>query len=346
MLPWILRLCCCISDSWKLKSNIEERIHNLSAVRNNGFVWIDVQKPSRQDINLIANEFGFHELNIDDSLSKNQLPKIDRYPDHIFMVLHFPVLQKDGGNKNTIARPSQVSFFAGDHYLVTVHQGDLRPLGEMFELCSSDEKQREEIMGRSSGYLMHSIIDAMVDNLLHMLIKTIGNLDDIEDLVFDERVSAAKQISLVRREITSLRRVVLPMKRTLLDFITRDMARLSEEDLTLYYADIREHLEQVLESLDEAKETIDIYKDTDYMLSTEKSNKILGLLTIAFTFTIPAAVLGTFFGMNVITPGSISEPWGFLGPYTTLIIILICSLVPPFFMHLYFKKQGWIVHSY
>jgi len=332
----------------KIRSDIEERIH-MPAVLNNGFVWIDVRKPSRHDINEIAKEFHFHELNIEDSLSKNQLPKIDRYANYLFMVLHFPILQKEKEAKiqeSDIPRPSQLSFFAGNHYLVTVHQDELKPLTEMIELCKSDEKQRNEIMGKSSGYLIHSIIDALADDLLHTVRKVIGNLDDIEDLVFDEKISAAKQISLVRREITALRRVIMPMKRTLLEFISRDMARLSEEDLTLYFADVRERLDKVLESLDEAKETIEIYKDTDYMLSTEKSNKILGVLTIIFTLTIPATVLGTFYGMNVKMPGSISEPWTFLGSYTTIIVILLASLLSAIFMQLYFRKQGWIGHSY
>jgi magnesium transporter len=85
------------------------------------------------------------------------------------------------------------------------------------------------------------------------------------------------------------------MKRTLLDFISRDMARLSEEDPNLYYVDIKDHLEKVLESLNEAKETIEIYKDADYMLSTEKSNKRLGILTIVFTYTDGLATLTSIF---------------------------------------------------
>ena len=319
----------------------EKKIH-LPAVYNNGFVWIDLQKPSRSDIETVAKEFGFHELNIDDSLSKNQLSKIDRYHDHIFMVLHFAKVEEE----SNLPTPRQVSIFAGKQFLVTVHEGEIKPLVELFELCKRDKKQAEDIMGKSSGYLIHSIIDVMVDDMLHIMRKIIGNLDDLEDLVFDERVSEAKQISIVRREITKLRRIASPIKRTLNEFVTRDMQRLSEEDLTSYFGDAMDHLDKVIESLEEAKETIDIYKDTDFMLSTEKSNKILGILTIIFTLTIPATVLGTFFGMNVRMPGSISEPLTFLGPYTTFIIIIIGSVFPALFMHLYFRRQGWIGSSY
>jgi magnesium transporter len=110
------------------------------------------------------------------------------------MVLHFPIVQKERENYD-VPRPSQLSFFASDHYLVIIHQDELAPLAEIFELCRTNYKKRDEITAKSSGYLIHSIIDVVVDDLLHILRKTIGNLDDIEDLVFDEQISAAKQIS-------------------------------------------------------------------------------------------------------------------------------------------------------
>ena len=43
--------------------------------------------------------------------------------------------------------------------------------------------------------------------------KLKGNLDDIEDVVFDDNLSAPKEIALLRREITTLRRIVIPLKR-------------------------------------------------------------------------------------------------------------------------------------
>ncbi|MGG7378570.1 CorA family divalent cation transporter, partial [Escherichia coli] len=70
--------------------------------------------------------------------------------------------------------------------------------------------------------MLHSIIDVLVDDLLHMLMKVVGNLDDIEDAVFDDKITVVKEISFLRREITTLRRVVAPLKRTVLE-MTRDI---------------------------------------------------------------------------------------------------------------------------
>ena len=217
----------------------------------------------------------------------------------------------------------ELPIFAGYDYLVTVQQGGLQPLTEAFELCKIDSKYRESFMGNSAGYLMHSIIDLLVYDLLHILMKIQGNLDDIEDVVFDEQSAVAKEISLLRREITTLRRLVFPMKRTILE-LSKEIQRLSEEDLTPYFDDVRDHIDKVIEVLDESKETIEIFKDTDFMLSTEKSNKILAILTILFTLSIPASIVAAFYGMNVNLPGGIEtgQPT-FSGEYTSFIILIL-----------------------
>ena len=79
------------------------------------------------------------------------------------------------------------------------------------------------------------------------------------------------------------------------------------------------------------------------MLSTEKSNKILSTLTILFTLSIPATVIGAYYGMNVNLPGGIltGSPV-FLGPYTSFIILLLIAIIPSLVMVWYFKRLGWV----
>src|ERR671938_1422406 len=312
---------------------------NFETITNNGLTWIDIQNPTHSKIDILGRKYFFHELNLEDCLSKRQIPKMDKYPDHIFAVLHFPSIDKE---KSTTLRFSQLSIFAGMNYLVTIHQGDLKPLEEMFELCKHSEKYRAAQMGKSSGYLLHSIIDILVDDLLHILMKVIGNLDDIEDAVFDDKITVVKEISFLRREITTLRRVVAPLKRTVLE-MTRDIQKFSDEDLTQYFDDVKDQIDKVLEVLEASKETIEIYKDTDFMLNTERTNKILTVLTILFTLSIPVTVLGTFYGMNVNLPGgNETGNWNFFGTYTTMIVVLTISIAMALLMLWYFRRLGWI----
>ena len=317
-------------------------VNGLETITNQDLLWVYLERPTREKMDIVSKKFPIHELNIEDCLSKNQLPKIDRYDDHIFVILQFPNSLKERGAPSF----TQLSLFIGKDYLISITQGDLHPLTELFRNCKSrDQKIRNNFMGGSPGYLLHSILDALVDNLLHILMKIIGNLDDIEDEVFDDKVANAKEISILRREITTLRRIVLPLKRIMLEITSRDVKRFStnmeEEDLMNYFDDINDHISKVLEALDESKETIEIYKDTDNMLSSEKTNKILSFLTILFTLSIPITVAGTFYGMNIVIPGSVNLGYGYFD-YTPLIITVVLSAGTAGIMIYYFRKLGWM----
>jgi magnesium transporter len=309
-------------------------------ITNNGLTWTDIQKPTRNNLEIIGQQYSFHELNIEDCLSKIQIPKMDKYNDYLFVILHFPTIEKK--EKTSTLKVSQLSIFVGINFVITIHQGDLKPLVEMFYLCKQSDKQRQILMGTSSGYLLHSILDLLVDDLLHILMKVVGNLDDIEDAVFDDKITVVKEISLLRRDITTLRRVVVPLKRTVSE-MAKNIQRFSEEDLTQYFDDVKDHTDKVVEILEESKETIEIYKDTDFMLNTEKTNKILAILTILFTLSIPVTTIGTFYGMNVNLPGGIQTgSWNFFGIYTTMIVIIVLSVTSALFMVWYFRRLGWI----
>lgn len=330
--------------------HIPHHIQGVETIQNENLEWVHVEKPTREKMDIIAKRFPIHELNMEDCLSKNNLPKIDRYDDHIFIILHFPTIHKD----KTSPSFSQLSIFVGKTYLITIHHGDLKPLSELFQSCKLDDtKNKREIMGRTSGYLLHSIVDVLVDDLLHISMKVIGNLDDVEDDVFDEKIANAKEVSTLRREITTLRRIVVPLKRIMSELTSRDVKRFSksemgeeydydeEEDLISYFDDVNDHVSKVLDALDESKETIEIYKDTDFMLSSEKTNKILSFLTILFTLSIPVTVLGTFYGMNIDIPGSVNTDNSIYN-HLSLFLIMVISIALTIVMIWYFRKLGWL----
>lgn len=322
-----------------IESPVESRIDTIQGEK---FVWVDLQNPDRTDVEKLAEKYNFNLLNIEDCVTKFELPKLDSYDNHFFVILHFPPLsQKIGISKN-----SQLSIFVGKDFLVTVHQGDLKPLVELAEICktNSDQQKKEKLLGKSPGFLLHEIIDVLVDDLLHTSRKIIANLDEIEERVFDETKPVARSIALLRREINRLRRIVNPLKKFVLE-IAKNIKRFSErgdEELTLYFDDVIDHIDKVIETLEESRETMEIYKDTDFVLSTEKTNKVLAVLTIIFTLAIPSTVIGTFYGMNVNLPGGMEYNSMVLGPFTTFIVVIIASAIPAIMMFTYFKRLGWI----
>ena len=325
------------------KKSVEVPIEKKIEIMQGGeFTWIDLKNPDRADVEKLAKKYNFNELNIEDCMTKFELPKLDSYDDHFFVILHFPPLaQKIGISKN-----SQLSLFIGKDFLVTVHQGDLKPLVDLVQTCvlDSDDELKNKLLGESSGDLLHEIIDVLVDDLLHTSRKIIANLDEMEDNVFDESKPVARSIALLRREINRLRRISVPLKKFVLE-IAKNVKRFSDnsdDELSLYFDDVIDHIDKVIETLEESRETMEIYKDTDFVLSNEKTNKVLAVLTMIFTLAIPSTVIGTFYGMNVNLPGGIGDNVMIVGPFTTFIVIILASAIPAIIMFAYFKKLGWI----
>ena len=188
---------------------------------------------------------------------------------------------------------SQLSIFTGHNFLISVYQGDFQTLDDFLEQCKmSWVSKRDEVMGKSSGYLLHTIIDVLINNLFHILLKIEGNLDNIEDVVFDDRLGISRKFPISEGNYL-LRQTIFPIKRIVSE-ITNVIQKFSKEDLTKYFNDVEDHINKVLEVLESSKETIEIYKDTDFMLSAERTNRILAILTIWFTSVYSACGNGHF----------------------------------------------------
>lgn len=308
-----------------------------SSIKGNSFVWINAESPSSELLASLLKDYPFHHLDLEDCLSNTQLPKVEEYSDYLFIILHFPRFLKE--KKFTV--PMQVSMFIGKAFLVTVHNGELKPINRIFTQCSTDDRILNEYMGKAPAFLLYKMLYAVIENLMLMMGKVVFDLDKIEEKVFDEEIDAARKITELRHNIANLRRIILPFKRVLHE-LEKKIEKLANEDMGIYFSDLSDLIDKVWATLEECKETIEIYKDTDFIMGSDRTNKILSFLTIIFTFSIPATVIGAFFGMNMDIPGGTNKPWTFLGTYTTFIVTITASLLPVVFMYIAFKKKRWL----
>ena len=298
-----------------------------------GVTWVNVEAPTKEEIELVGQRFHLSQLELEDCLSKRQLQKIEQHKDHLFLIIHCPCLSSN----SQIVAASQVSIFLGDDYLVTVHQGTLGQIGEVFHSVKNEQNLRVA----SPGFLLYRILDRLVDNMFPLMEGIMKELEDIEEGVFDERIEVVRELTTLRRNIVTLRRAILPLRRIIVGLQYEIQMRTPE--IAANFRDVNDHIEKAYASLDEAREMVEIYKDTDFTVSTERSNKILAILTIIFTLSIPSVMIGTFYGMNIPLPGGVETgTWTFLGPYTTLITITIVSLVPALIMLWHFRRLGWM----
>ncbi|MDI6729094.1 MAG: magnesium transporter CorA family protein [Thermodesulfovibrionales bacterium] len=309
----------------------------LKSIKGKNFVWINIDNPTPSILNSLLEMYHFHHLDVEDCISKTQLPKIDEYKDYLFIILHFPRYLKE----KKFSIPSQVGIFLGRDFLVTVHSGELKPINRIFQNCKKDEEAHDEYMGCSPTFLLYEIVHALIENIMLMLRRVISEIEEIEDKVFDEKTDAVREVTELRHNIANIRRVVSSLRVVVHD-LEKMIHKFSNGDIGVYFSDLSDYIDKAWAILEECKETIEIYKDTDFIISSDRTNKILALLTIVFTLSIPATILGTFFGMNVNVPGGTGNPWTFMGPYTTFWVIVIVSILPVFLMYIVFKRLRWL----
>ncbi|GAI24444.1 unnamed protein product, partial [marine sediment metagenome] len=106
----------------------EARQLNIESVAWGELTWINIEAPTKQETEYLAKNYPFHPLDLDDCLSRIQRPKIDEYKDYLFLVFHFPLFSKE----SRVTTTSQVSVFIGENYLITLHNGELKPLVKLF----------------------------------------------------------------------------------------------------------------------------------------------------------------------------------------------------------------------
>lgn len=302
----------------------------LETLQHAQLTWTNIVRATPADIVQLGQQYpNFHPLELEDCLSRIERPKIDDYDDYLFIVLHFPVW--DAARR--ISMPGEVDFFVGPGYVVTVHDGDLKPLLNLFEQCKNSEEARARLF-TSSGRLLHTVIDRLVDYVFPILYKVDANIRTIEETMFDEDMQRTIQdISIVRRDIVALRRIIRPQVPIIFNLEQVERPYI-HDNLEVYFGDILDHLQKARDIVDDNTEVIANLADTVDALASHRINEVIRVLTVISLVLLPLEVLVGYMGMNVLLPLQDS-------PYAWLIIIgVMVTLVAVLFG--YFKYKKWL----
>jgi magnesium transporter len=310
----------------------QEPALSIESVSWGELTWTNIEKPTRAEIAYLAQHFPFHSLDLDDTLSRIQRPKIDEYEDYMFIVLHFPVWHRE----TQTATASQVSIFIGKNYVVTLHNGEIKTLRELFQNCRSSDVTRQENMSHGSAFLVYKIVDVLVDRCFTILDRILGWMDAVENAVFDENVEAAIELANLRRDVIAQRRIIWPL-RSVIGELESKLRRFSQTEMEVYFGDVMDHLNKIWDTMDEVKEVIEVFKDTDYILSTDRLNRVMRILTVFSTILMPFLIVSSLYGMNVLMPGDVTSR----NPVTFVVLLVIMLLIAGGMLW-FFRKKRWI----
>jgi magnesium transporter len=300
-----------------------------------GLTWIHLESPDQAQSAELAERFGWHPLDVEDVLSKRQRPKIDDYPDYLFVVLHFPFYDKAVQRLNA----AELDVFLGNDYLVTLPNVELHPVAYLFRRCEADEEFREQLFSKGSGRLLYEVLDDCFDYCFPILDKIAHKLDSIEDDVLEGRSEeAVRDISNVKQEIISYRKIIKP-QRPALRLLERHVERFLPEELELYFDDLVDASERIWDLLDNYKEVVEALETTNEQVLSHRFNDVLRILTVFSIVFLPATLIASLWGMNIGLPGG-GDPA--TSPTTVFWIIIAASVAVIAAMLGYFRYKRWL----
>ena len=191
----------------------ERTVADVQRIEAFGLTWLNIESPTALEAQWLAANYDFHELDIEDVLSRRQQrSKIDEYPDYLFIVLHFPRYDKETQRMQA----AELDLFVADDLLITLPKEPLKPLSAMWAQCEAREEERAKHMSKGSGYLVYEIVDRMYDYCFPILNKIGHKLDWLDEQIFEGKSDeVVRDISNAKQEIINYRKIIKPQRPTL-----------------------------------------------------------------------------------------------------------------------------------
>jgi len=291
-------------------------------------VWVDLLAPDTDDLRVIAEELGLHELAIADAVTARQRPKLDRYATHDFLNMYAVRLDTVTGQ----LCQSELAAFVTPKALVTVRKDDQFDIEGVVDRWDGSP----DLAHNGVGFLLHGLIDHVVDGHFEAVESLDEEIEKLEDLLFDQKSHDAdvqRRSFELRKSLVTLRRVVLPMREVVNTLMRRD-SRVVHDEMLPYFQDVYDHVLRASEWTESLRDMVTTIMETSLTIQGNRLNVISKKVTSwAAIIAVPTAITG-FYGQNVPYPG-FSTLGGFRAS-SMLIVVLSTSL------YVAFKRKDWL----
>ncbi len=321
----MLMAVCHSTEGWSEIDDLD-RISDLREERGN-LLWAeaDVSNLTHEDVETIAEEFGLHELAVEDAVHTRQRPKLETYDSHLFLVVH--ELDEEDGQLEA----AQLASFVAENYVLTIHAGATRTISEAKKRWREQERALE-----NPSQLVHTLLDVIVDDYQDIADRLEDEIEQLEEIVLETPYSPVqRQLYSLKQKVSRLRRFAIPATR-LLDWVIQPDAPqpFAAENVHLF-RDVHDHLLRISEQIrnvdDLAQAVLDLTQSAQAQALNEVSKKLTAWAAIFAVETLIAGVYGMNFEL-VPYSGQVEGFWFALA-------LMVVSGVALFG---FFRRRNWI----
>lgn len=309
---------------------MEEKIQQI---KFKNFRWINIIQPKSDEIEFLRENFDFHPLDLEDCLSPTQRPKVDEYENYLFMILTFPFY--DVKNRNITV--SEIDFFIGPDYLITLTDGQLTSVLNLFRQCQVNDFLREKYLTKGVMHLLYEILNKLQLYCYPMLDHIYDDIDRVEKVIFSGyEKKMVQEILIIKRNIVNFRKSMQAHKNIIKKLINLNHKYFIPRESIVYFTNVLEQTKDIWDILESQKEAIEALHNTNESLISFRLNDIMKILTIISVTLLPITLVASIFGMSITSSMPlVNHPYGFWIVIEIMIIIML-------FLILFFKRRKWL----
>jgi magnesium transporter len=296
--------------------------------RDDQFVWLGLYEPEQDVLRKVQQQFGLHDLAVEDAYHAHQRPKLELYEDSLFVVLRTAHMSASSKHLEF----GETHIFLGRNYLVTVRHGSLRSHIGVRQRCESTP----HLLSKGPGYVLYALMDFVVDQYLPVVQQIEEEVEDLEDVIFGmaDTGEATSRIYQLKRDLLSLRRAVTPLVEVCNRLMRFDLPHIPE-DTRVYFRDVYDHIVRLNETIDAQRELLTTALEAHLSLMSHAQNEHMKRITAwAAMIAVPTMIAGIY-GMNFKNMPELSWAYG----YHISIVVMIAACVG---LYVGFKRSGWL----
>lgn len=291
----------------------------------NAILWahVDVHALGPADATLLAEEFGFDPLAVEDAVKMRQRPKLEPYESHLFAIA-YELSPRDG---HLDAR--QISCFIGPGFVVVLHDGASATIDEANKRILSS-------VDPTTSTLVHHLLDTVVDRYQTIADALETEIEQIEDLAFENpRAPLQHELYSVKKRLAQLRRYAVPGERILAVALEPNRSDLITQRTAASFRDVHDHMQRIIDQLAHASAVTDAVLELQRSEQAHSLNDVTKRLTGWAAIIAVPTLIASIYGMNF----ALIPDEGSIAGFTFAVSAMAVASVSLF---AFFKRRGWL----
>ena len=311
----------------------KEDLPGLLADENN-VVWVDLQgetpEKAQQAKDVLLNVFNFHYLTVEDCLETRNQPKVEAFTNYFYFIVH-GVKPEETSSFNFTTK--ELDGYLGKNFVVTFHVERFRSIKKV----KNQIRSNTFVCQRGAAYILHQILDQIVDLYMPVVDDFDNTINAIEDRVFQMKkgnTAILEEIMDLRRSVARLKRISARQLDVLYRLSNGEFPQIPTNILP-FYRDVHDHLLRISDLSESYRDLVSGLFDIHFSVTANKTNEVMKLLAIFSAIMLPLSLIAGIYGMNFENMPELHNQNGY---YLTLIFMIIVAVTLLF----YFWRKGWI----